>query len=38
MFDFVIRCSDINLLNKAYFDGFGSKNAQGFGLVNLIRQ
>jgi CRISPR-associated endoribonuclease Cas6 len=38
IFDFFIKCDDIDLLNKNYFDGFGSKNSQGFGLVQLIRQ
>lgn len=37
-FEFILKCSDLNLLNKAFYSGFGSKNSAGFGMVQVVKQ
>lgn len=37
-YDFMIKLDNPTLLNKCYFDGFGIKNSQGFGMVQIINK
>jgi len=38
MFDFFIKIDDLETLNKNYFSGFGVKNSQGFGMVEILNR